>query len=206
MSDNRHNQQSRGPHSRGPQPLTPSRLEELALAYVARFATTQARLRGYLQRKLRERGWAGDEEGSEEGPAPVEELVARYADKGYVDDASWARMKAGSLLRRGYGARRVGEALGQAGVEEALRAETRPGIVEQRQAALVLARRRRFGPFAMRGVDDPKVRDRQLAAMLRAGHPLDIARRIVESEDADALEEWVHDSPDGSGATGFGDY
>lgn len=186
MSDKRRNPQ------RGPHPLNPTRLEELALAYVARFATTQAKLRGYLQRKLRERGW------SEEDAPDLEALVERYAQKGYVDDASWARMKAGSLLRRGYGARRVGEALGQAGVDEALRAEARPDVTEQRRAALVLARRRRFGPFAVQAAEDPKVQDRQLAAMLRAGHPLDIARRIVESEDADALEEWCESE--------FGDY
>jgi regulatory protein len=191
MSDKRRNPQ------RGPHPLDPSRLEELALAYVARFATTQSKLRGYLQRKLRERGWS--EEAQAEGRGPdVEALVERYAQKGYVDDASWSRMKAGSLLRRGYGARRVGEALGQAGVDETLRAEARPGIAEQRRAALVLARRRRFGPFAVQVAEDPKVQDRQLAAMLRAGHPLDIARRIVESEDADALEEWCESE--------FGDY
>lgn len=183
MSDKRRN----SPRS-GPQPLTGPRLEELALAYVARFATTQAKLRLYLQRKLRERGWDG------EGAPPLDDLVGRYAELGYVDDAAWAKMKAGSLLRRGYGARRVGEALGHAGVNEELRAQEAPGRGEQRQAALVLARRRRFGPFALQQAEgglDPKLRDKQLSAMLRAGHPLDIARRIVESDDTGALEEWA---------------
>jgi len=169
--------------------LNASRLEELALAYVARFATTQAKLQAYLVRKLRERGWA------EDGAPPVEAVVARYVEAGYVDDAAWARMKAGSLLRRGYGARRVGEALGQAGVAEDLRADVRPGEVEARRAALVLARRRRFGPFAMTPPDRP-ARDKQVAAMLRAGHPLDIARRIVDAADVQAAEEWA-DSLDG---------
>ncbi|WP_159978649.1 MULTISPECIES: regulatory protein RecX [unclassified Novosphingobium] len=196
MSDKRRNE-----GRKGPPPLNQTRLEELALAYVARFATTQAKLRLYLQRKTRERGWDGDSEdgrdgersGAGEASGALEELVGRYAEKGYVDDAAWAKMKAGSLLRRGYGARRVGEALGQAGVNEDLRAEQRPGLGEQRRAALVLARRRRFGPFAVQCGEsevDPKLHDKQLAAMLRAGHPLDIARRIVESDDADALEEW----------------
>ncbi|EJL26344.1 regulatory protein RecX [Novosphingobium sp. AP12] len=182
MSDKRRNQ-----GRVGPKPLNPVRLEELALAYVARFATTQAKLRLYLQRKLRERGWDG------EGAPAIDGLVGRYAEQGYVNDAAWAKMKAGSLLRRGYGARRVGEALGQAGVGDDLRAEERPGVGDQRRAALVLARRRRFGPFAVQRGDsavDPKARDKQLSAMLRAGHPLDIARRIVESDDVDALEEW----------------
>lgn len=169
---------------RNPQPLTSARLEEMALAYVARFATTQAKLRGYLQRKLRERGWEGD------GAPPIDELVRRYVELGYVDDATWARMKAGSLSRRGYGARRIGEALGQGGVEEELREEFAPDEATERQAALVLARRRRFGPFAALPADRPQ-REKHLAAMLRAGHRLDIARRIVDADDPEAAEAWA---------------
>lgn len=169
---------------RNPQPLDRQRLEEMALAYVARFATTQGKLRDYLRRKLRERGWGG------EGEPPVDSLVARYVELGYVDDAVWARMKAGSLLRRGYGARRVSEALGHAGIEDDLRDDNSPGEADARQAALVLARRRRFGPFAVQAADRAG-REKHLAAMLRAGHRLDIARRIVDAETPEAAEEWV---------------
>ncbi len=41
---------------RKPSPLTATRLQDLALSYVARFATTRAKLEAYLVRKLRERG------------------------------------------------------------------------------------------------------------------------------------------------------
>jgi regulatory protein len=43
-------------------PLDEGRLNELALRYVGRFATTRAKLRSYLGRKLRERGWDGTRE------------------------------------------------------------------------------------------------------------------------------------------------
>lgn len=174
MSAKRHN----------PPLLTPPRLEELALAYVARFATTQAKLRAYLRRKVLERGWEGD------GSPPIEELVSRYAERGYVNDAAWARMKTGSLLRRGYGARKIGEALGQAGIGEDLRSDMRPPDSEQRRAALALAKRRRFGPFSVQPYDR-SMREKQIAAMLRAGHPLDIARRIVDASDPETAEEWA---------------
>ncbi len=174
MSVKRHN----------PQPLTEARLEELALAYVARFATTQGKLRDYLQRKLRERGW-----GEEQAP-DLGRLIVRYVELGYVDDAGWARMKAGSLLRRGYGARRVGEALGHAGLDEDLREEVRPDEAAERGAALVLARRRRFGPFAVEAPDRP-TREKQMAAMLRAGHRMEVARRILEADDVESAEQWV---------------
>ena len=55
------------------------RLGEMALAYVARFSTSAARLERYLRRKLRERGWDG------EGEPQVAALVERYVDLGYVD-------------------------------------------------------------------------------------------------------------------------
>src|SRR5690606_22662366 len=42
---------------RAPKPLDAARLDELALTYVARFATSAAKLERYLKRKLRERGW-----------------------------------------------------------------------------------------------------------------------------------------------------
>lgn len=174
---------------RNPQPLTAPRLEELALAYVARFATTQGKLRDYLQRKLRERGWDG-------GEAPdLERLIGRYVELGYVDDAGWARMKAGSLLRRGYGARRVGEALGHAGLDESLREDVRPDEAAERQAALVLARRRRFGPFCVQEADRP-LREKHIGAMLRAGHRLDVARAIIDAETPEDAEAWVSEAGD----------
>jgi len=169
---------------RNPQPLDGNRLQELALAYVARFATSEAKLAAYLARKLRERGWAG--EGT---PDPVA-VAARMAEAGFVDDAVYARMKAGSLLRRGYGARRIGQALHAAGIDEDLREEARPGEGEQRRAAVALARRRRFGPFGTSALD-LKAREKQLAAMLRAGHGHAIARRIVDASDIAELEQWA---------------
>ncbi len=169
---------------RNPRPLDAPRLEELALAYVARFATSAAKLDGYLRRKLRERGWDG------EGAAPVAEIVARFVAAGYIDDAVFARARTGSLLRRGYGVRRIGQALDAAGIAEDVRAEVRAAPAEQRRAALALARKRRIGPFGPDGADRA-VREKQLAAMLRAGHPLDSARELVNAPSIAAAERWA---------------
>jgi regulatory protein len=178
---------------RKPLPLSNTKLEELALAYVARFATTRAKLEAYLVRKLRERGWDGD------SPPDAAGVASRFAEAGYVDDAVYARMKSDSLLRRGYGGRRVGEALRAAGVEEAVRQDVAPAAGEARKAAFALARRRRFGPWADPLPDRP-LRDKQVAAMLRAGHTLDNARQIVEATDLAAVEEWVESAgPDNYG-------
>lgn len=175
----RHNRERRPPR-----PLDSPRLEELALAYVARFATSAAKVERYLVRKLRERGWEG------ERPADPGALVERFVALGYIDDAAWARAKSGGLLRRGYGARRVEQTLGQAGIAEETREEVRPGDGEARRAALVLAARRRFGPWGD-GAIDRAVRDKQVAAMLRAGHGFAAARAVVEAPNVAAAEEWA---------------
>lgn len=174
----------RGRERRRPRPLDAARLEELALAYVARFATSAVKLERYLQRKLRERGWEGAR-----GP-DVAALVGRYVALGYVDDAAYARAKGGSLLRRGYGPRRVRQALAEAGIDEETRDEARAGAAAERRAALALARKRGFGPFGTTPPDREK-REKQLAAMLRAGHPLDSAREMVDAASEAAAEEWA---------------
>ena len=157
----------------------------MALAYVARFSTSAAKFERYLTRKLREKGWDG------EGEPPVAATVARYVELGYVDDEGYARMKSGSLLRRGYGARRVDQALGQAGIAENLRAEVAPGQVAAREAAATYARRRRLGPY---GNADPAVREKQLAAMVRAGQGFDAARALVDAASVAEVEQWIEEA------------
>jgi regulatory protein len=170
--------------TRTPKPLDAVRLEELALGYVARFATSAGKLEAYLRRKLRERGW------EEAQDPPIAALVGRFVDAGYVDDRAFALAKAGGLLRRGYGVRRIDQTLGAAGITEELRAEVRGSAGAQRQAVLAFARKRGFGPFGA-APPDRALREKQVAAMLRAGHPLDSARRIVDAEDIVAAEDWA---------------
>lgn len=155
-------------------PLNREKLNELALAYVGRFATTRSKLRTYLGRKVRERGWDDD-------PAPDFEAIAeRFATQGYVDDAAYALSKSRSLTGRGFGIRRVDQSLRTAGVEEEdaapARDQARADCVE---AALRFAQRRRLGPFAAQPADR-KARERALAAMIRAGHGFGISRAIVD--------------------------
>jgi regulatory protein len=165
-------------------PLDPADLERFALRYVERYATTRAKLADYLKRKIRERGWAGGAP-----PDPVA-LAERMAGLGYIDDRAFAEARAGAMGRRGLGRRRVAEALRQAGIESEDAEAVAPLIAADAAAsAVAFARRRRIGPFARESADRP-LREKQIAAMLRAGHGLDLARRIVSmapGEDAEAV-------------------
>jgi len=170
-----------------PRPLDQARLDALALAYVGRFATTRAKLQLYLARKLRERGW---EDQSEPATAALAERLARL---GYIDDAAYALAKGRSLGQRGFGRRRVSMALRAAGVgEEDGRAANEAAKAEALSAALRFAERRRLGPYAA-GAVDPKLRQRGLAAMVRAGHDFDLSRRIIDLPPGTLVEQWIED-------------
>ena len=155
-------------------PYDAASLERAALDYAARYATTRAKLAAYLRRKLRERGWA------DAGAPPVEALVARFAARGYVDDCAFARARAGALLRRGYGGRRIGMALRAAGIDAAMIGDLGERIDAEAEAtALRFARRKRIGPFASQP-SDLASRRRWVAAMLRAGHPIRVVHRVLD--------------------------
>ncbi|MEO6582191.1 MAG: RecX family transcriptional regulator [Sphingomicrobium sp.] len=163
-------------------PLNAGKLNELALAYVGRFATTRAKLRAYLLRKVRERGW------DDGPPADVDALAERFAEQGYVDDAAYALSKSRSLTGRGYGLRRVDQSLRVAGVEEPDAAPARDlARSEAVGSALRFAERRHLGPFAIH-TPDRKLRERAIGAMIRAGHGFGLARAILDLPPGGAID------------------
>jgi regulatory protein len=148
--------------------LNTADLERFALRYVERYATTRGRLADYLRRKIRERGWGG------EATPDVMALAQRMADLGYVNDRLFAR--------------RVGQALRHAGIEDSdLDAVTPVVEASAISSAVAFARRKHIGPFARQITERPE-QEKQLAAMLRAGHPFELSRKIVRMSPGDDLE------------------
>lgn len=163
-------------------PLKEDSLTELALRYVGRFATTRSKLRSYLGRKLRERGWSGTSD------PDVDALVERFSDSGYVDDSGWALAKSRSLVARGYGEGRLRQSLRAAGIDEEDASQARElAAGEAAEAALRFARRRRIGPYSDARAD-LRAREKAIAAMIRAGHSFELARAIVDLEPGTQVE------------------
>ncbi|MEA3065637.1 MAG: regulatory protein [Sphingomonadales bacterium] len=171
-----------GPAKRPRPPLDAEGLERLGLFYAGRYATTRAKLAAYLRRKLADRGWNGP------GEAPVDRIVERFAQLGYVDDRAFASARAAALLRRGYGEIRVRQALKGAGIAEADSAEARERAGENALAAAHLfARRRRLGPYAPT-VPDHDSRRKAAAAMIRAGHRMELVWKVLGMSPGDLPE------------------
>ncbi|MDJ0684002.1 MAG: RecX family transcriptional regulator [Alphaproteobacteria bacterium] len=188
---------------RTPKKATPERLERAALHYLERFASSSENLRRVLMRRVaRSAQFHAAEAGPDEdraGAASVDEIIQRFLRAGLLDDRAYAEARAASLHRRGASLRAIRMKLAQKGVDaetaeaalETLRRtlaeDADPGADPDFQAALNYARRRRLGPF--RSKDRADHRDRDLAALGRQGFSYDIARQIIEAENATSLLE-----------------
>lgn len=161
-------------HKQPRPPLDSDGLQRLALFYVGRYATTGAKLRSYLARKVRERGWEGER-------PDFDVMIEKFKDLGYIDDRAFASARAASLQRRGYGERRVAQALHAAGIGVRDSADANAQARESAlAAALRFAERKRIGPYAV-AEPDREARQKAFAAMVRAGHPMDVVRRVLNA-------------------------
>lgn len=180
------------PARKPPRRVTAQYLENAALHYLQRFASSSASLRRVLMRKV-ERSAQAHGTDPAEGARWVEDLIARYLRSGLLNDTAYAEMRAASLHRRGASTRAIREKLSAKGIgrDEADRAlESLDEEVEgdlNLTAALALARRRRLGPYRL-PEKRAEFRDKDLAALGRAGFAYDIARRVVDAEDPDSVE------------------
>lgn len=163
-----------------PPPLDPATLTAIAVRYVERFQTSRARLLRLLQQKLRQRGW---QEGL--SPPDLAAIADRMVELGYVNDTAFAEARTRGLTRRGMGEGRVRSSLAAYGIDR----DTSSAALEGHDAlaaALDFARRKRLGPFGP-PLTDPRLRNRQMGAMARAGHPQSIARAILDARTEEDL-------------------
>src|SRR3546814_16732446 len=105
----------RAPFDRSKRPLSAAKLDELALAYVARFATSRAKLMRYLSRKIRESEWIDDSDAM----AACAAIADRMERLNYLDDPQYAAMRAGAMAPRRLGVGRVKEQVYGDGVPRA---------------------------------------------------------------------------------------
>lgn len=183
----RRNRRPREPRKPRP-PLDAETLQQLALHYVGRFATSRGRLTDYLGRKLRERGWAGD------ATPDLRAIADRFAELGYVDDRTFAEGRARSLGGRGYGKARVRQALHAAGIDEEDAAPAHEIADDGRwAAALRYAEKKRIGPWARELPADPQQRraatQKAIASLIRAGHDFATAKAIAGAAPGEVPED-----------------
>ena len=178
---------TRKPAGRRPRgPLKKSSLENAALYYLERHASSVEGLRRVLARRV-ERAAREERCDRDEAAKWVEDIVGRFARSGLVDDRLFAEGKVASRRRRGDSARLIQMVLREKGVDPELIDQALAGQdgddrrTAELEAAWRLARRRRLGPYRT-AEQRPELRDRDLAAMARAGFDLDTARAVIDAE------------------------
>lgn len=181
-----------------PRKISRDYLRRVAYRYLERYATTEANFKQVLQRKIRSpRVEEQTEDERQQALHWIEEIVADSLKQGFVDDEIFARARLASLLRSGNSMAHVRQKLRAKGVSADLTERLLAEAVESApdsefKSAIRYARRRRFGPFALRQKreDDDK---RQFAAMARAGFSYDLTRRVMENDLA-ALEDILYNA------------
>lgn len=167
-------------------PLKKSSLENAALHYLERHASSVEGLRRVLARRV-ERAAREQRCEREEAAAWVEDIVARFAGSGLVDDRVFAEGKVASRRRRGESAIRIRLALRQKGVDSevidgALAGEDGDDrAAAELDAAWRLAKRRRLGPYRVAEAR-ADARQRDLASLARAGFDRTIATTVIDAE------------------------
>ena len=162
-------------------------LYQAALAYTARYATSKENLRRVLWRKLHRAALRNDQEPPETAVIEPEitAIIARLESIGAVDDQVYARAQFRTLQSRGTSFRAIRARLANkgvpAGIITALLASDTPEE-DERTAATRYAKRRRLGPFRERETT-PERRQKDLAALCRAGFSFSIASMVIDTRD-----------------------
>ncbi len=172
-----------------PRPVTADWLFRAAAYYLERYASTEGNLRRVLGRKVDRRVRTHDEEPDTETRAAfaamVDETVAKFVELKLVDDRTFAESRLRTLRRVGTSGRQAAAKLAQKGVgRDTVEAVMAADETDERAAARRYAERRQLGPYRLR--DRAERRERDIAAMMRAGFPLALARAAVDGE---GLEE-----------------
>ncbi|MAI98167.1 MAG: regulator [Nisaea sp.] len=172
-------------------------LNNIALHYLQRYASSAENLRRVLMRRVIRAAKHHDSDPAD-GERLVDALIQRFRSNGLLDDQRYAEGRAVSLRRRGTSQRLIAQGLRQKGIGDDDIAAALAQINADRDddediefvTACRLAQRRRLGPFRA-AEKRPQHQQRDLATLARAGFAYDIARRVISHEDCDELTDLI---------------
>ncbi len=157
-------------------------MENAALYYLQRYATSAANLKRVLLRKVK-KSCDFHQMDAADFAGLVDELVVRYTASGLLDDTVFARGRVASLRRLGLSKQAIHAKLTVKGLTAGQISAALAEIDEDhedpdRVAARAYVRRKKLGR-------DPERLQKDLAALGRAGFSYEIARGALNAEDDD---------------------
>lgn len=173
-----------------PRRISAQYLENAALYYLQRYASSAENLRRVLLRKVKR-----SSDFHKTDPEPfypvIDDMILRYERSGLLNDKGFAEAKVASLRRQGQSRQAIlaklqAKGLTRADIEAALaQAAAEHAEDAEMTAALAFIRRKKIGRYAKAPAGDPKARQKELAAMGRAGFSYELARAALQHGNAD---------------------
>ena len=181
---------------RAPRKIDARYLENAALYYLQRYASSSQNLKTVLSRKIM-RSCTHHGQDPQDFLPLLDPLIARYQQSGLLDDTVYAQGRVASLRRQGLSRQAITQKLAQKGlsaaeVTAALRQvdataadiagdDIDDAAARELAAARTLAKRKRLGRWRRNPPAERKDANKEMAALARAGFSYDIARRALEA-------------------------
>jgi len=172
-------------------------LRKAALSYLQRYPSSKSNLRWVLQRRLHRAQQAYGADAVAERSV-IEKILDECETAGLIDDRRYAGQATQAWFNRGESVRAIKARLSQKGVASTIIDETLANLVHDNPnpdlaAAIALTRRRHLGPYRHpdRRLDYLK---KDLGVLARAGFSYPLARRVLEAENENALQDLLDEA------------
>lgn len=163
--------------------ITKQRLKNISLYYLKRFESSVDNLRQVLRRRVNKYAFQNPDFNKQEAFAWIEEILADFERLHYLDDARYTEIKVRSYLNAGKPARYIKNKLQQKGISETEVTE----ILDMqeynpREMALKFAKKKKIGPFRPDEESRRENRQKDMAALVRAGFDYDVVCDVLQAE------------------------
>lgn len=164
-----------------PRRISRQYLENAALYYLQRYATSAANFRRVMKRKI-DRSCTFHKVDAAEFYPMLDDMIARYERAGLLNDGGFAAARVSSLRRQGRSKQAITAKLQAKGLPRetiAAALSELDGEDAELKAAQEFARRKKLGPWRKKPLNDPKDAQKEMAAMARAGYSFELARQVL---------------------------
>lgn len=168
--------------------ITKQRLKNIGLYYLKRFESSVENLRSVLARRVNDYARAVPEFDKQEAFKWIDEVLSEFQNYNYLNDERFARIRAESYLAAGKPARYIEIKLKQKGISaDIIRQVLDQQEYDPKEMALKFARKKKIGPYRSDEQSRAANRQKDLAALVRAGFDYDVASEVLHLEYVDDL-------------------
>lgn len=166
-----------------PKPPTKARLRHIALYYLDRFESSEENLRAVLKRRIDKYAFFDRTYNPNEAYQWAEEVIEECLKQNFVNDERYAEFKVNNYLSIGKSRRYIEQKLKQKGIDENVVAKFfDEENYSELETALNFAKKKKIGRFREDESKRADNRQKDLAALVRAGFDYDVAKIVLEDE------------------------